>query len=252
MSTITTHVITPTLDLSLEVTPQSGTITGYDVVLTPDGGSPVTVENVPFTAHGGKHYLQRCAEINVRTGDFSVTVAAVIGGVTQTASAAYPFTVAVQTSRPATARQRIFELIQAAGITYGGESLNVHGDVWGRPRVLRDMKPTGYRGPVCDVGVAHATGETNDTDVLAIQTVSLPVRVWAKGDDADEMENAVNIAEAVRAKVYALSLTDMGLSDLGWSWAIEPPRAVEGGKMHVVEMRVTLPPWMCARGTHLI
>jgi hypothetical protein len=253
-------VVLPTLGVSLAITPPTVlTAIGAAVLtytLTFDGGtlaSPLVISGVEFTQHNSWHCVKGVGESTLfeHRGEVLAVRAAAVGSLGSSSdSVPADVNMLVETSRPATIRQRIHDMLVSAAIMFHGKQVRIHGDEFGKPRTWIDGKESGDKRPFIEVGVCYTVGEQDDSADGIMQQNELPFRVFVHADDPDEAEWAEAIAERMRAELTTdIGLTGFGLADGGYSWRMSKPEAAKN--LFYVEQILTLPPGVAPRGVAL-
>jgi hypothetical protein len=261
--TIAEVVLLPTLAVSLCITPPTdltavgAAVTSYTVTIDSDAlDNPVTFAARPFTTFNGKHFVARLWNDDfseLRGEDFTVSAVANGSLGSSGASAVEEFELTPQTSHPATVRQRVFEILADAGLSFGGKTVRIQQNRFGKPEIYPNKGLVGEGVPFVECGLCWTESDNNVDNETAEMQHQMRLRVFTIGDAPDEAEAAITLAEKVRSKITALQLTHLGISDLGWNWQMDEPDNLqtEGKNLHVVAMQLTLPPASTARGSAL-
>jgi hypothetical protein len=253
--------VLPTLAVSLAIRPPTvltaigGSITGYELTFDGDAlASPITISVIDYTTHEGFHCLKGIGEIDfsaLRGYAFTVTAAAIGPNATSSASAPADVEMLVETSRPATIRQRIFDLLVAAQLTLHGKEVRIQGHHLGKPMLWPANGSVGDGRPFVEVGVCYTITEADDTDAVAMQQNELMFKACVISEKPDDAEKAIALAEKLRSKLVDLGLNAFGLADGGWTWRGSKPLSSPDGKVQFVEATFTLPPGLAPRGQAL-
>lgn len=259
--TIEEVVALPTLALSLVIAPPNapatltaigGSVTSYTITVDSDSlASPVVFATKPFASKNGKHFVARLWDDDfaaLRGETFTVSCVANGASASTSASAEVEFDLLPETSHPATVRQRIYEILADADLTFGGKDVRIQANEYGRPRIWNN-KSVGKGNPFVECGLCWTPSDENVDNETAEMQHLMRFRVFTIGDEPDEAEAAITLAEKVRKTITTLSLTDCGISDLGWKWEIDEPDTfqVESKNLHVIRMQLTLPVASTAR-----
>jgi hypothetical protein len=214
-------VVTPALAVSVTVARPSVAVDGWVVRVTPaTTGTPVPVVSNPTRVHAHRAGITfaRCHSFAARGAVADVEIGAVRGGVTSW-SDAVSVTASCVTSRPATVRARVLELLDAivaARVVGTFPDATVLQDLFGRAQSF-EYKDSAFGErcfPLVEVGLAHAASEVVESTGVRSQEVVVPVRVFVLAGDLDAgCEQAAAVAELLRCRL--LETPDLGLNTFG-------------------------------------
>lgn len=226
------HIL-PTLSLTLEIQPTTGSAEYYDISVTVDDSEePEEFNGMVFEVSNEKYYISGIGAFK-RGSELKIVA-------TPSDGEALPEIIMdcePETSRAATVRQRIYEMLLDADIHFQGNPVYILGDIIGRPKSISEDVPIGTGQVGVEVGVAYPTSEDEEYTDVVTQNITVPIRMYVLADEVDEAEWLVAVADRVRAAVSGQNwgLTDFGVLNLSWSWSGTGPQKTQDDRLIYLE-----------------
>lgn len=214
MTKILSADVIPNGWLSLQVTPTPGAMS-YLVTVDGDDHIAFPVVDLGFNVITGSVFLPKVTQVS---GTVTVTVTPLDGDADPIGDESAPFISEWRVYSPErNIRQIVADSIANAAIMYDGLPVWVHFDRMGRPATLPDR--VGRVGHAVEIGVTYMSSESPFADSDYTDTnITVPVRIFAKGDNPEAGQAAVDVAYLVRGNLTeTLPLMNYGVSTWDWS-----------------------------------
>lgn len=204
------NVVTkPTLMLAVEFVPASPAPASYRV--------DATVGAVTYTATGQGPVIN--VQVLKYGVEYSVTVSAVSPNETGAATLVTPAPVV---SNAAVLRQKLYDIVSAAGLTMDSRSLYVLADKYARPRSFaREPKSTSW--PVLEIRHPKLAATTLQSGFRRREGWEIDLALSEAAEDSDQsIERLTLLMDKIRNAVDGtqnLGLAYLALVDDGWTWS---------------------------------